>query len=301
MQNSTKYLEAITCKTRRLAISAILLAGFFLIISARLAYASSISIQPLRQELQLIPGQAITSSLTVRNTGTSDAIVTINAESFRVTNENYDYAFSQPTDLNKWVHIQTNNITIQPTKSHTFDYTRNVPITAEPGGKYIAIFSSTKNQSSTNIVSVERAGQLIYLHIPGATSKKGSILELNMPAISTDKKNNWNTRIHNSGTVHFKSQITANVRSWPFGYSHTYTNEHLILPNTVRLATEQLQFGNIPGIYQVKLTIGLGDTPANSQTRWVVYAPIGPTIIGILFIAVGPVLLSKRIQKKKNK
>ena len=156
-------------RTKYLAFMALVLVSLIVTLSVKPVSAGSLSIQPLRQELELKPGQANSSNILVRNTGREPATINISAESFGVINEDYDYSFTQSQDLAKWVRFDEQKTTILPNQSFKFNFTISVPISAEPGGKYIAIFSTLSSQSLSNINSIERVGQLIYLSVSGAS------------------------------------------------------------------------------------------------------------------------------------
>ncbi|MEI6751125.1 MAG: hypothetical protein WCK69_01050 [Candidatus Saccharibacteria bacterium] len=301
MQCATDNPSTKIFRAKYLALMALVLVSLIMTLSAKPVSAGSLSIQPLRQELELKPGQAISSNILVRNTGREPATINISAESFGVINEDYDYSFTQSQDLAKWVRFDEQKATILPNQSFVFNFTISVPISAEPGGKYIAIFSTLSSQSSANINSIERVGQLIYLSVSGASSRTGSVIGPSVPKISFDSKLNWSLRIHNTGSAHFKSTITTKTSYWPFGSVRTENTEHLILPNTIRLIKNNTQLGKPIGLYKIQISAGMGDKPPEVQTHWVLYLPPFQFVLFVLAIISGCITISKIRSKKSIK
>lgn len=238
-------------------------------------HAGSLTIQPLRQELELKPGQTVTNKLTVRNTSATEQKITFKAENFSIINENYDYGFSEAEYLEKWVHFDTKQITLGAGLSKIVTYTIGAPTEAEPGGRYIALFATVDGQvTSDNVKTVERAGLLLYITIPGQISKKGSVIDIKTPLLISKRNVDWRLRIRSSGSTHFKNRTTVQVKTI-FGKTITeYSDDHLILPNTIRLVSGNAALGRLPGVYKLHFLVGQGDDPAHSSTHWVILMPL---------------------------
>ncbi len=259
--------------------------------------AGSISIEPLRQELELRAGQAITGKLRVRNNSSQPATVRITAESFSIVNESYDYAFAQSEDIKNWVHFDKSELALRPGESGNVAYSVGAPNNAEPGGKYIAIFASVENKPTLAASSINRVGLLLYITTPGSVSKKAKVLGIELPSVTTNRQAFWGLRIHSTGSAHFKSRVTTTVSNI-FGQAvSTSANEHLILPDTIRNLEDKAKLGRWPGVYRVHFLVGQGDDPAYKQTKWVFYTPIVPTIL----LAIGLLVIIRLLLKTKRK
>lgn len=268
---------------RRLGL--LLIACLLLLVapSASAASPAGLTIQPLRQELALDPGQTVNSTLQVTNNTKQNQTVYMGSETFDVINENYDYSFSRAEGANKWISFKETDALIKPAGSHIFNYSLAVPDSAEPGGRYIAIFASV-NQKSGDVDITNRAGQLSYITVNGDVTKQGQILSLDLPKFSVKNSLSWQTRLQNNGSAHFNSQITAVIYNI-FGKKVGQTSQkHLILPNKIRQLSGQVQLGKWPGLYRIQFKVGRGDLPAQFQTKWVVYLPLWSIIILIVLI-----------------
>ena len=264
------------------------------------ARAGSLSIQPLRQELELKPGQTLNSFVLVTNTGNSPTIVSMSAESFGVINENYDYSFDKAQDVKSWVHFDETSAVIKPHDDHSFNYSIGIPITAEPGEKYIAIFASVNSTSSDNVSVTDRVGELSYITIAGNVTRRGKVLGLTVPFITLSQQLSWDLRLENTGTAHFDSVITTNMTNAFDRTLSRKTEKHLILPATTRLLSNTVGLGSWPGLYHVKFLIGRGDDPASYVSRWVIYAPLWATIILVVaLISVGEFFYRRHKKHRK--
>ena len=268
------------------------------------ASAATISIEPLRQEIELAPGQTIAKSLIVFNASANAETVNVDATSFNTVDKHYDYAFGNPPDLSGWIQLIENQAAIPPYSQHIFNYNVAVPNNAEPGGAYIAVFASTRDpvaalDRSTTVV--ERIGSLIYLTVSGQETKRGSLLSYATPKISFSRSNTWDLQVQNKGNTHFDSQITIRVRQW-FGRTvASSTADHLILPGTIREMNGQYRLGRLPNLYHIQVAVGLGDNPAARTNRWLLYLPPLPSLVtlGLFSLIVG--LMTRKLRRGRLK
>jgi len=259
-------------------------------------------VTPIRTELSVDAGSAYKGALTLKNTGKTTLTVTLEAQAFDVTNQNYDYAFKPDAPINDWVNFTQPTVTLDPEQSYVAHYLVSVPIGAEPGGKYLSLFAAAQPDTDTGITSIERVGSLLYLTVPGAITKKGELLILKSPFITTNEIN-WSATIRNGGTAHFRTnyeQITKTL------WNTTITSNKgsaLILPASVRLIQGSADHPKWLGIYKVQYTFTLGDTGTHIQTRLFVYAPLaqlGPAAAILLLLIGGIVTLARRHAKLKK-
>jgi hypothetical protein len=270
------------------------------------AYASAIkglTVSPLRTETSIAPGTSQDQTLTVSNTNDRPITVRLSAEEFSVIDQNYDYSFNTQTQLTKWVTFtpDTFNLAVGETKTATFSI--GVPLSAEPGGRYLSLFATTNAGISDNgVVSQQRVGSLVYLTVTGDISRSGHLVSLNAPWITTGPTK-WSVALQNTGTTHYHSRY--NVVIEPLIGSNTAVatvkGDALILPATVRLIEDTMPLPTLPGIYKVVYTIGLGDSPVQIETRIMVYLP-PVAIIVLLFsvILLASLVTSYNTRKKRT-
>lgn len=244
-----------------------------------------LGLSPLRTELNIAPGTSLDGTLTVTNTTNVPMVVGLDAEEFSVINQQYDYAFTAESNVTKWVTFSDPEINLAAGEIKKVSYTIGVPLSAEPGGRYISLFASTDTGSNNSgVVSVQRVASLLYITVLGDVSRFGHLMSLSSPWwISGNSK--WSTVIQNTGTTHFQSRYNVKIKDLLWGgTSASMSGDALILPGTVRLVVDTLPAPKWPGIYKVNYLIGLGDTPAVKQTRLILYLPLWATILMIIAV-----------------
>jgi hypothetical protein len=202
--------------------------------------------------------------------------------------------------MSKWVTFSPDEVRLKAGKSKKISYIINVPLSSEPGGRYIALFANTDvDASGGTINSRKRVGLLLYITVLGDVTRFGNLASLSSPWLVVGK-NIWSAAVQNTGTTHFRSRYDVQVKNL-IGDTvvSSMSGDTLILPGSVRAISDTLPLPQLPGIYKIIYTIELGDTPATVQTRYFLYA--SPLTI-IAFVAVVTVLtysvLRRRLSKK---
>lgn len=255
--------------------------------------SSSISISPLRQEETIAPGFVYSGSLLIKNTGNQTKQIALSTETFAVTNQTYDYVFKPETNETKWVKFNKDEITLEPNNSQVINYEVNVPNDAEPGGYYLALFAL--NQTASNgagISPTERVASLLYLTVSGEASRSGKLIQLRYPGIVFGDSS-WSATLQNDGTLHYRTTYTAKLSSIFNNDIQITEDSRLILPNSVRLIEGKIPTPSILGIYKVNFTVSLGDSPAYTETRWIVYLPPLQLVL-VLLILIGCFIIIKQ-------
>ncbi len=295
-----------------LVFGSMVLALIISIFLAPITHATSapsrqLAITPLRTEYTIPAGTTQKGTITLKNTGTEALNVTLDAEAFKVINENYDYAFFPNAPSGDWVSFSADQFELQANTSRNIEYSLNVPLSAEPGGKYLSIFAaSTPTDQTKTIIPVERVGSLLYLTIPGHNSHMGKLLSLHTPfVILGDSK--WDATIQNNGNDHFRGTYTATLSTITKYKLSSSTDNPLILPQTVRLISDTISAPQWIGIYRVDYDFNLGDSPDAIETRWLVNLPplqlgaLAAILFAITLINIGLAKKIKRHHKKPKK
>jgi len=258
-----------------------------------------LTLSPLRSELEISPGTSLDGNLVVTNSTDKAMAVSLNAEEFGVINQQYDYAFTQESAIAKWVTFTPTEVTLAAGESQTISFTVGVPLTAEPGGRYISLFASTDSETqSGGVSSRQRIASLLYITVMGDVSRAGHLVSLSSPwAVGGDSR--WSVALQNTGTTHFRSRYNVNVQN-VLGHDvvASMTGDALILPGTVRAVSDRLPLPQLPGLYKAIYTIGLGDTPAIVETRFVLYLPPVAIVVSIVAIIL---LISGLLRRRPNK
>jgi hypothetical protein len=251
----------------------------------------SLGISPLRSELTISPGTAFDGAITLTNIGKSPVFITMDAEVFSVTDEQYDYSFDPSGTGANWVSFSQNSVTLPASGAATIYYKVSVPITAEPGGRYLSLFAtSSPAANSSGVSSINRVASLLYITVAGDVTRTGKVLTFNSPVLTSGDAT-WTATLQNSGTTHFHSIYNVVVRPL-FGNSFSSSEaDSLILPSTVRFISQPIPHLDWIGIYRLDYTIGLGDVPAQKETRLILNVP--PLQGLILLVLIATIVLVK--------
>lgn len=268
--------------------------------SPAFAATRGLTLAPLRSELSIAPGTSLDKTLRVRNHTEAPMKVQLSASTFKVINERYDYEFIDSEEPARWVRFAEDTITLQPGEERSIGYQVAVPLKAEPGGRYISLFVSADTKTRLQMPSRQRVASLLYVTVQGAVTRTGQFLGLDTPWL-TAKSPVWSARIRNSGSTHFRSRYQITVKSLTGDVVSQQNEDALILPGTVRLVSDTVKL-SWPGIYQQEYLIGLGDSPAHTERRWVIYSPIYATagIVGLILLAATVLTHVRRRRKHHN-
>ena len=266
------------------------------------ATTKGLTLSPLRTELDIAPGTSLDGILTVTNSTDKPMKVSLSAEEFSVINQQYDYAFTEGSDLAKWVTFNPVGVELTVGESKKISFTVGVPLTAEPGGRYISLFAGTDTGVQDGGVNLrQRVASLLYITVLGDVTRVGHLVSLSSPwAIAG--KSMWSVALQNRGTTHFRSRYSVQLYNLlGNGMAANMSGDALILPGTVRAVSDILPLPQLPGLYKIVYTIGLGDTPAVVETRFVLYIPPMFIILGVIVaMLLVSVLLRKRLNKKRQ-
>jgi hypothetical protein len=127
--------------------------------------SKGLTLSPLRTELDIAPGTSLDGMLTVTNNSSKPMSVAMSAEVFSVINQQYDYAFTAESNVVQWVSFDHTEISLQPGKSQDVKYMVGVPLSAEPGGRYISLFASTRHiRPNEQWHPIQTAGCVVVIH-----------------------------------------------------------------------------------------------------------------------------------------
>lgn len=276
-----------------------------LLLSVPLAHAVTsksergLSLAPLRTELTIAPGTSLEGTLKVRNQTASSVKVLVSASTFKVVNEQYDYEFVDNEEPARWIRFKEESVTLRPNEERRVEYQVAVPLKAEPGGRYISLFVSADTKSRLTVPSKQRVASLLYITVKGAVTRTGQFLGLESPWL-TSKDIAWSARIQNSGTTHFRSRYQITTKSLTGDVLSKQNEDALILPGTVRLVSDNIKI-SWPGIYKQEYLIGLGDSPAHSEQRWVIYSPPYATAIAAGTVGIIALLISHWLHRRHKR
>ncbi len=310
-----KYFNT-QCKLRTYFFVAALCCFFLVLNFADTASAEEgLMIVPPLIENDIKQGTSYSGEIEISNP--TDELVEIypSVKDFESNNEDgsptFDFSTDQNTEsshsLSSWISYSNQKIALTPNQYQIFNFTVNVPMDAEPGGHYGAIFFSSNPDGPSGMASevaqISKIGSLLLITVPGGVLEKLQIKEFSTSSNYWQLPQNFTTRLENFGNVHvkpvgnivIKNIFGQEVVSLPFN-----SNSGNVLPQSIR------KFSNIwpgnywqVGRYTAELSIAYGNQNQvliKSLNFWVIPWWMVLTLATIIILLL--IILKKR--KKYN-
>ncbi len=275
------------------------------------------TVTPMNQNLELEAGKTYTGSIIVANpaNAAADFHYKVSISPYSVVGENYTVnliSTSGRSEITNWIKIENPTGVLKPNETVEVKYTITVPETAPAGGQYAALtVGSNKSISASNglaINNVFEMASIIYAEVAGDTVHAGKVSEISAPGFITGMPITATATVTNDGNVHEIARIVIDVTT-PFSATPVYSTasedgiaSEVIMPETTRLITKNIDGLSPVGIYHVKETINyLGENTVFTQT--VVSCPIWfmalvlVTIIAII-VAIIRMVKTRRARRK---
>lgn len=257
----------------------------------------ALAFSPQVLELSANAGDSITNEIRLDNLSDGEVVIDVTPKNFspqgeegEVTLTDEDTSFS----LADWISVVPKTATLAGRSSQDFTIQINVPNNAEPGGHFGSVVFKTRppqDQPGAATVSQEVA-PIILVAVAGDIVQNAELVEF------TASKNFWSnekpitldTRVRNTGNVHFKPKGEITIKNM-FGSEVTTIDldEKNVLPDSIRkLTTEWGDPGFAIGRYTADLTLVYGEdnTILTASSTFIVfpYQTVVPAaaLIGVL-------------------
>jgi hypothetical protein len=289
--------------------------GLFAFTNASYAADAStgLTISPPINELNANPGDSYTGKIKVTNNSTITSTVEVAAKDFGATDESGAPTVLEDTQkssysLKSWVTLKEVKVNIEPKQYYEFNYTLDIPKTAEPGGHYgMILFTpsvATTAQTAGSSVSVGvQVGSMVLVNVSGDSITAGSIKQF-----MTDKKFysykpvEFTTRIENSGNVHFKPSGNLIVKN-AFGKqvaNLTFNDANgNILPSQIRKFMNEWSIGKRFGWYKANLDLTYASSNKLQSSTLFFIIPWKETTASIILLIV-LIWIIRHIEWKKK-
>lgn len=246
-----------------------------------------LTLSPVRGEIETSPGFSFEGSLKVSNSTDKEMPIVLSSSAFNVINPQYDYEFDDKSDIAKWVSFEIANFNLSPGETKSVKYNLNVPLLAEPGGRYISLFATSDVDNTTSestVNSRQRVASLLYITVNGDITRSGSLISLNSPWFMSGDTSFWSAVVRNSGSTHFRSCYSIKLSNIFDGTTvASSSGSALVLPATIRSIKDNIPNPTFPGVYRLNYEIGMGDSPAAKKSQIVIYFP------SLLFMILIPI------------
>lgn len=203
--------------------------------------------------------------------------------------------------LSEWITVEPAATTIAPKTTQDFNVSINVPVNGEPGGHFGTVVFKTvppevETGSAAAIVSQEIA-PVILVSVAGDVVEEANIDTFSSTKSfwSNERPITFDTRINNTGNVHFKPTGTITIKNM-FGNEVTSIplEEKNVLPDSIRkITSEWSDPGFAVGRYTADLSLVYGedDTILVASTSftifpWQTLVPVGLVAIALIYLLI---------------
>lgn len=264
-----------------IGLSAYLLVGLFPPPAAGQA-SLPLTVSPARQELIVDPGEKTAVTIKFFNQGETPVSGLIRVADFVVEDSlGTPTIIDEPSTITgittisprfsaaSWVSLPFDRITIAPKNKVMFQTKINVPLSARPGGRYLAVYFEPNgnagqplgdNREAVTPVTI-RLASLVYLRVSGPVTEDAFVSRLGINRFAEYGPANVTTEILNRGDYHIR----------PIGYlkvtdifgrevDRAKLLEQNIFPDTSRLFENKLGQKWMLGKYKAELTAAYGET-----------------------------------------
>jgi hypothetical protein len=184
--------------------------------------APGLSVDGVKLDIPLTPGQAYTHTMTVTSGADYPMDMIIEASGFGQSLDGIITALPAQDDNSPYTaqpfisNIDILSFHLEPGGSQQVTATINVPVDAEPGTKYAIIYIHSKPGGKTGIGVILATNVLVIIRVPGGQDiKKGEITDLKVPDPEPGKPVQVSTTFKNTGNIHYtiKNQVTITNES----------------------------------------------------------------------------------------
>lgn len=281
--------------------------------SAQDAGSMGLSVSPPNTEVSLLPGETISRTVTVRNSGTGTVTVSMTANNFLASGEDGSAAYlpigsGGPAD---WIVMSPETFTLEQDESLDVTYTLSVPEDADAGGHYATIFAK-----ALSMAAVEETGSTIgalvganlLLNVSGEVVEQASIAEFSTERsrINAGEDIEFGVRITNDGNTHVIPEGVIEIYRKGTKVDEIPLNPQgaAVLPGSTRKFEITSSETILPGAYEAKVTMSYGSGQFLSAPE-INFAVIGDNsllnlTIGILIAVIAVLLVTLLTGRKKT-
>lgn len=261
------------------------------------------TITPTEKHIDADPGQVITDSFTILNSGQTELDFITYASPYFVSSGDYSAIYDPGVpraDAYKWVQMDTTAWHAKVRETVRIPYTIRIPSDATPGGHYAVLFAETKPPAdSSGIVRKKRLGMVLYVNVKGTAVTNGSVNKIDAAWFYTQGPLKADVVVDNKGNTDFTATTTMTVSDVFGNQKFTTSNQYNVLPGTHRDIVASWDGSPWFGIYKMHVeAVALGKTVVRDTL--VVVCPLW--LLGIIGVGllIGAIDVVNRRHKKSS-
>lgn len=291
--------------------------------------ATSISLTPVYNVMQIASNSSYTETFEVKNDGDSKIEIEVYAAPYSYTyleeEDAYKLGFSNEnnfTQITRWITFQDRGgswvknpkFEIEPKETLEISYKVSTPNNVPAGGQYAVIFAHTltASTSASGIKTEASPGLIIYGHCSeGDVSIKAEISDLKIEESITEDGNTRNNfygfaKVKNTGNIDFYAKGTLKVDPIIGGEGYV-TEDNMgrvsIIPETELAVTDEWKDSPSFGIYKVTWTVEAGEETQTIE-KIIFVNPLLMILIVIIvltFVIVCVIVINRRRKERRSR
>ncbi|MDR0980128.1 MAG: hypothetical protein LBM12_03205 [Candidatus Nomurabacteria bacterium] len=261
-----------------------------------LVEGTSICLPNAAERLILAPGQEITRSFSVKNSGSTTYSLEVTPDLFLPSADagerfSHDGAF---TEIRRWISVDRSEYrNIAPGETIIINYAINTPASAPAGAQYAGINIKTMADGTSAMVAQKQLQFRIFAQVSGDTIERGEVVAFDIPQWVKGGSLNTSLSIRNSGNTDYVSANTLIVKSL-FGrevYRSPATNDTNIFlyPQSEPVSVELNYIEPRFGLYYVTQQSVFPNGEIIEHTKLVLVAPVW--MVAVFFVGLGAIII----------
>jgi hypothetical protein len=262
------------------------------------AASQGIQISPINYAYEISPGSSTNAQFIISNVTDQPMSYVLETENFTNVSDDGAPSFggvSEPemgiTTLKDWINIPVSDKegTIAPGDNKMIQFSIDIPLGADPGGHYAALFAKqiTKTPEGKTVLGVQnRVGALVLVTVPGNVTKGAEISDFTYTKFFWKNPAEFSMKVKNTGSVHYDSQAKVTLTSLLGKKSEVDLGKHTIIPKFSRDYSGKWSKKYPFGIYKISATAtdGSGKEITTTGVLWAI--PIMIVIPAVVILAL---------------
>ena len=288
--------------TKYLLVIIVLIAAYkvSLVPAFAVSLRQSISISPIINDLQLIPGKKKPFTITIRNNNSTAIGIHLETTGYDITGDSSQFE-QKPSVMTGWTTLSQKDILIDPKQTVTINATINTPANIKQNGYYETIFLTPiyhQQETANSPIILSRFGVLVLGTVGKLNyndlSKKVSVTGLTPLPILNNFPKDISFNIANNYFTHFDAKPFITI-SPLFANSQTVllSDKH-VLPGSQRIWHYQPTVSKNHIFYQVHLAVSVGEGNQIFADTWFVVLPYQPILLGAAILILLYIGITKR-------